>query len=199
MRLTILLLCLAATASAGIIFSNLGPAGNPYGGAYTAAGTPPFSEGTVFRAAASGSLTDVLVPIANEPSGVLTFDLYADASGQPGTLLEDWANVSVPTSITGLLTINSVAHPFLTAGNLYWFTTTTNATTSGFGLQWAANNQGVSGGLWGSSPGFPWARSFSVDFPMPALQLDSVPEPSTWLLFTCALSAVLWRRRATAR
>jgi len=114
----------ATISFGGVIYSALGP-GNTFGGAYTSVdGTSSFSEGVVFTAASSGNLTDVLVPVADDPTGVLTFNLYTDGGGQPGALLESWANMPVPVNITGPVTINSVAHPFLSAGSVYWFTAT---------------------------------------------------------------------------
>ena len=95
-KLTLLLL-LSSGSFAGVLYSDLGP-GNSYGGAYTAAGgTGVIQYGTGFTATSSGPLSQVLVPVGDDPLEILTFDLYLDnGAGQPGALLEEWSNMAVP-------------------------------------------------------------------------------------------------------
>lgn len=122
-----------------LLYSNLG-AGQAYGTDYdfvqVAGGTPGKSVyyiGTRFTAAASGTLSEVCVPVANS-QGTETFALYADPAGAPsktgfsGDPLERWTGVAVPVpdatvpvpSIP-LTMLTSQSHPQMTAGTTYWF------------------------------------------------------------------------------
>src|SRR5215471_13974730 len=100
-----LLLLLSSCSFAGVLYSDLGP-GNSFGGAYTAAGgTGVIQYGTTFTATNTGLLSQVLVPVGDDPLKTLTFDLYLDnGSGQPGVLLEEWSNMTVP-QFTALVTV----------------------------------------------------------------------------------------------
>ncbi len=127
------------TAGSTILYTNLG-AGQSYGTNFQfvqiaggAAGTSVFYIGTTFVTAASGKLSQVLVPVANS-QGLETFALYADPAGAPsssgfaGQPLESWTDVAVPKTSSSipipsipLLTLGSAARPALTAGSTYWF------------------------------------------------------------------------------
>jgi hypothetical protein len=193
------LLCFTGSSFAGVIYSNLGP-GNSFGGDYTSVHpTLPFSDAVRFVAGTSGALADVLVPVG-DVNGLLTFDLYQDSGGQPGTLLESWTNVTVPTDplIPTLLSLTSAAQPFLSSGTQYWFVATSApiVVSPSFGLFWSASTQVSSGGFWSSTNGGPFTGS--VDLVPPAIRLDSnsaAPEPATWAMLGCGLLGLVVRRR----
>ena len=134
-----------ARLEAAIIYTNLGGA-TTFTGAYTAENaTAPFSDGTEFTASVSGVLGQILTPIADALLS-MTFDLYTDSSGQPGILLEEWTNVPVPSSnLTSipLLTLTSVVNPTLSAGNVYWFVATSQATSDGSAIRASSAESGA--------------------------------------------------------
>ena len=89
---------------ASVIYSNLG-AGDSYSttGYLDGSNEGPFSLATEFIASATGNLGQVLTPIA-DALGSMTFDLYSDAAGQPGTLLEEWGtcrSIRLSTPLVG--------------------------------------------------------------------------------------------------
>jgi len=130
---------------------------------------------------------------------MLTFGLYTDSSGAPGTLLETWIDVTVPTSLPNLTTLTSVLHPLLSSGSTYWFLESNVVGASGRSIGWDANNQSIAGGVWtGTSPGS--VSQINPASPAPAIELDSaaVPEPASWLMVAAGLiGSVYWRRRST--
>jgi len=183
---------------ASVIYTNLG-AGESYStGGYSAeSGSGPFSLGTEFTASATGNLGQILAPVA-DALGSMTFDLYSDALGQPGTLLEEWANVTVDSSPYGfgnpLVTLISALNPILTAGDNYWFTATSAATS--VGVTWDTNTQGILGGLWDGNTSTVLTQGYPTEA-APAIEADSVaaPEPAAWMLLTCGLALLLAARR----
>jgi hypothetical protein len=199
-----LLLLLSSCSFAGVLYSDLGP-GSSFGGAYTAAGgTGVIQYGTTFTAANSGILSQVQVPVGDDPLTTLTFDLYSDnGSGQPGVLLEEWLNMTVP-QLTALVTLASVAHPSILAGNAYWFTATSaNIPADGihFGLQWADSPILSGGGIWSPNGSGGWTNIFTTS-PQAAVELDSAaPEPGSWVLLGCGLATLLakYRGRSSMR
>jgi hypothetical protein len=178
--------------SAATLYSNLGAGDSYSSGGWTTTSSGSFSDGTVFTAAGTGALATVFVPIA-DANGSLAFDLYADAAGHPGTLLEHWSSVTVPTSFVGipLLSLASVVQPVLSSGSIYWFVATSAATLTG--LTWD-QSQLSTGGIWvGSGTSL---TQILATFPAPAIKLVSaVPEPTTWVLLAAPLAAMLWFRR----
>jgi hypothetical protein len=180
--------------SAATLYSNLGSGDSYSSGAWSTTSSGSFSDGTVFTAAGTGALATVFVPIA-DANGSLAFDLYADSAGHPGTLLEHWSSVTVPTSLVSipLLSLASVANPVLSSGSIYWFVATSAATSTG--LTWDQSNQLSTGGIWvGSGTSL---TQVGATFPPPAIKLVSaaVPEPTTWVLLAAPLAAMLWFRR----
>jgi hypothetical protein len=198
----------AGSSFAGVIYTNLGP-GYSYGGAYTAAGgTGVIQFGTTFTATNSGPLSQVLVPVGDDPLKILTFDLYSDnGAGQPGALLEEWSNIAVP-QFTALVTLESVVDPLILAGDAYWFTATSqNIPANGinFGLQWADSPVLSGGGIWAPDGTGGWANEFNSPPNVEnqaAIELDTpTPEPGSWALFGFGLATVLakYRRRSSMR
>lgn len=74
----------------------------------------------------------------------------------------------VPTLSGSLTTLDSVVHPLLTAGDVYWFTATCAAEPQGHG------------GIWQDNFGN-WIQDFAGE-PPGAIELDSVAAtaPATW-------------------
>jgi hypothetical protein len=183
---------------ASVIYSNLG-AGDSYSttGYLDGSNEGPFSLATEFTASATGNLGQVLTPIA-DALGSMTFDLYSDAAGQPGTLLEERANVPVDSSLYPfggtLVTLISALNPLLTAGDNYWFTATSAETEVGVG--WNVNTQGVLGGFWATDISSTLTLYFPTS-PTPAIEVDSVsaPEPAAWILLTGGLALLLVTHR----
>ncbi|MGH9353640.1 MAG: PEP-CTERM sorting domain-containing protein [Terriglobia bacterium] len=193
-----------APLSASAIYSNLGP-GQSYlsAGFFSSSGSNPLYQGTEFIATSSANLSTVLVPVEST-DGLLTFGLYSDSSGTPGTLLESWSSVTVPTNFStfSLTTLTSVVNPLLSSGDTYWFLSSTVPSDGPRSLGWESNNQSIAGGLWaGSSPtGLSQVNPAS---PAPAIELDSAtststtPEPASWLMVAAGLiGSLYWRRRS---
>jgi hypothetical protein len=105
-----------------------------------------------------------------------------NGSGIPGSILESFDNISVPT---GVLTINSVATPLLQAGQIYWLGD--EPTGPGTVTGWYENNQGLTGDdafeTIGSGSWTNLGASGETDSVF-SISVTPVPEPSAgWLLF----------------
>lgn len=201
---SVLLLCLAAShpAAANVLFTNLGPGDsyntNLFDGYVTANSANPFSVATDFTATATGSLGTLLLPISDD-NGYVSLGLYTDSSGQPGTLLEGWTDISVPTTRTDipLLSVTSLLNPVLSIGITYWLVVTSPATISPIppsspALGWDASNQVSTGGIWVGNFAFPTPLSQAFpDSPAPAIELEATPEPATWIMLACGLIVVV--------
>lgn len=190
------ILCLAAicggAADADIIYSDFGP-GDSYSSIdYSIASGGPTTLGTDFVAAQSAALDTVTGVWSSGFSGSFiatwTVSLLADASGQPGAVLETWPVdlTSVPTPVT----LASTRHPELEAGMEYWLLLTTFPTANGCWCggvftRWAHNDEGVTGGEWVYWPPEGPGGSF-VDFysseSAPVIEVTGTPEPGTWVL-----------------
>ncbi|HLW76317.1 MAG TPA: choice-of-anchor R domain-containing protein [Bryobacteraceae bacterium] len=150
-----------------------------------------------FTLASSGFLSDVQLALAD---GGSTSDNYAikiaaDASGNPGTVLDSMPLTGVPNA-PGSVEANSVSNPFLTAGTTYWFEVT--ALSPGASTSWYVADQPVSGGAetLSSDGGSTWnAPNFTST--QSAFELDGgVPEPAAWTFTIGGLLALAaWRRR----
>jgi hypothetical protein len=116
--------------------------------------------------------------------------LYSDASGEPGTLLESWS-VPVPDSSDpgAIITISSVVHPSVSAGTPYWFVI--EDTTGAVNMTWGSYS-GTTGGIWVGLSATTLVQAFPT-YSMVAIELDSVPEPSSGLL-AGAGALLLWLR-----
>ncbi len=111
-----------------------------------------------------------------------------NGSGVPGSILESFDNLSVPT---GVLTINSVATPLLQAGQTYWLCD--EPTDPGTVTGWYENNQGLTGddAFETTGPGS-WTTlgASSETDSVFSISVTPVPEPSTvGLLFLSVLLA----------
>lgn len=156
---------------------------------------------TTFVTTAGGNLGDISTPVFSLHSPV-SFGLYTDSAGRPGTLLESW-NSTVPGLPGILTTLNSVQHPLLSADTPYWFVIPLTAVQKNE-VAWYQNSQGLNGGVWAGNlnPLF----QFSPGSPVPAIRLTSiaaVPEPGIPLLLISGLLALAlaraYRRPMAAR
>jgi hypothetical protein len=188
------LLLLSANGFSGTIYNNLGP-GNTFAGGYSATNTVPFSVGTEFITSSAGNLGDIIVPIANQPNGVVDFGLYTNGASQPGTLIESWNGVTVPNDLGNLtlVTLNSVLHPSLSASTIYWFTISSGPENPG-GIGWATSPTLTVGGFWDWSAPGPWNHALGDSAPV-GIRLDAAPEPATYLLIAGSLLVLSVRRR----
>jgi hypothetical protein len=183
----------AAVSSASIIFDNLGPSFvlNPVTNYYGPPAGGYFAE--PFVAASTGALGSIVTPLAGGVSlmSVFSLGLYSDSSGQPGALLENW-NTTLP-SVEALVTLSSSLHPTLFAGSSYWFVLSTPQDSA----VWYMNGIGAIGGLWEGVALTPLSHDFETNLTA-GLQVNSTPEPASWIFMASGLSmAMLARRRRT--
>lgn len=154
---------------------------------------------TPFVATGGGNLGTILTPIFSLNSPV-SFGLYTDSSGEPGTLLENWSS-PVPGFPAQIVTLTSALNPMLSAGTQYWFVIALTSSQKNE-LAWYQNNQAVNGGVWA---GFQLNAMF--DFvpgsPIPAIQLNSasssVPEPASGMLIGGGLFLLRFVRAKKSR
>ena len=129
-------LCLLALAlcsmpaMAGTLYSNLGTGTDVYyccqGWTISGTGTLGFSQSVAeeFQVGSNGSVGQIDVGVGYvEGNNAFDIGLYADSSGQPGTLLGAWNNLSSPQSFggcCGLITITGISGINLSTGTNYW-------------------------------------------------------------------------------
>jgi hypothetical protein len=166
---------------AGIIYSNLGP-GNTFNVNETYNTNFDFMA-TTFSSSGGGTLENILTPVFSVNSPV-TFGLYTNSGGQPGTLLESW-NATVPGSPAQFVTLTSQLNPSLSAQTQYWFVISLSQAQKEE-LDWYQNNQGVDGGIFLGNQ-LTGLDGFVPGSPAPAIQLVSVPEPASGILLGTSL------------
>jgi hypothetical protein len=165
---------------AGTIYNNLGP-GNTWIVNREWDSNFDFMA-SPFVATGGGKLDTIVAPFFSLRSSV-TFGLYTDSDGHPGTLLESW-NVPVPGFPGVLTTLTSVLNPSLSSGTEYWFLIDNPGPPNP--VAWYENNQGIPGGIWAGDK-----LSDPLDFdpasPLPAIQLNSIAEPASGILLGIGL------------
>ena len=190
-------IAIAQPCLAGTLYSNFGPGETFVLNNVYETGVPILA--TTFVATGSGHLGSVLIPIFTFDSP-LSFALYGDAGGQPGTLLESWT-LDVPLlEIDPRFTFASVVQPMLSAGTPYWFEITQ---TERFQTAWHPNNQGIDGGVFAGDD-LSQLLHFVPDSPAPAIELDStepapVPEPAPAPLLSGGVLMIAFRRVIAGR
>ncbi len=173
----------ACAASPAFVYNSFGP-GNTFnlsadwivGGSASPHGYQAHAE--YFVPAFSGYLDQVQVGTKLLGGGSVTefFIAQDNGSGIPGTVLEDFPNVTNPT---GLLTLNSVSTPLLQSGQKYWLCDQPVDANTYTG--WCLNTQGITNSFAGSTSQGSW---FAIGSPAVASSVFSisvipVPEPST--------------------
>jgi len=185
-------------AHAATIYSNVG-AGFPGDSSalYTTAGT---FFGTTFTTTGGGNLNTLSLDIEGTTSPV-TVGLYANSAGEPGTLLESWsATIPIGTGFPApaLTTLTSILNPSLSVATQYWVVLTQASANQ---IDWFGNDTSVAGGVWAGSAIGSLGQSFATGL-TPGITLTStapaVPEPTTWVLLSAPLIAMLWFRRRRA-
>jgi hypothetical protein len=175
----------------GAIFDDLGSASTFSGSSWLISNGSTFF-GTTFVTTAGGTLANIRLPIFS--SAALTMGLYANSSGEPGTLLESWTR-ALPNDGSTITTLTSVAQPVLLSGTQYWFVVNPSGGPS---WSWGQNNQAVTGGNWTGSSVNALAQSGNT-FAAPAIQLNSaavasgVPEPGSGMMITLGCVALAVR------
>jgi len=199
---------LPTTASAAAIFTNFGPAlsydttqgngmGNDFAGDVLAQGdsfTPTVTS--VFWSATLALSCVIGCPAPAD----FTIALNADNSDSPGSVIESFSLTGVLLNGLGNnntpITVTSILYPTLTAGTLYWITASSSIANT---LTWNNNSTGDTNDQAVSQDG--GATWFAPTGATPsALEVDSVPEPSTGVLLAGAgLLLGLARKRLAMR
>jgi PEP-CTERM motif len=182
-------------AGADIVYTTFGP-GNSYdttGGVVisgTNNGAGYFAQANAFAPASTARLDSVSVPIFGQ--GAISILIAADASGNPGATVENLGSITPGFSLS-IQTINSTAHPVLTAGTNYWLVLQPTDPSSGIDGGWSFSTPSTPPGERRTSPTGDWQTS---PFGGEAFEIDgaAVPEPSSFiLLILAAVGAVGWR------
>lgn len=178
-------------ASAGVIYSNIEPGDTfgpgvaiglePFGGPYNNAGI-----GFVSSQNYTFESMELAVSLFSGPN-VLDVDLMSSMGGLPNQVLESFTlNGDMSTdSATGLVTIDSVTHPLLEAGQVYWVVAAGGSTTTAF---WAENSNGVEGPNVSGPSLTSLVRDANTNT-VEAIEVSGnpVPEPGSWILMGGAL------------
>lgn len=183
----------AIAASADTLYTNVSPTYPPSSTGNVSTGATYL--GVAFTPSASGSLD--LLKFSARGTAPITLSLYADAGGQPGSVLESWL-VTLPTvSMAGQQTvISSVLHPLLAGATQYWLLFTQ---TTAFQVVWNYKDTGVTGGAWAGNT-LSTLHNGSSGSLMPSLTvIGAVPESgSTVMLLGAAMSAIFLLARPRA-
>lgn len=193
-KFLILLWALPALGST-ILYSNFAPTQPPYSSLGEDIDSQrKFTSG--FQVNTSGALTAIKLPLyartSPSLSGPLNIDLIEQIFGGFHTL-ESWTTPSSsvnPFSIT-LINLQSVLNPFLSTGTKYFLQLSVPNTETGT-FVWARNNQLDKQGqasINGSTGSGLTSGAFEVT------GTSGVPEPSTWLMLSSSIFALLLLRR----
>jgi hypothetical protein len=183
----------AATASADIVYTTLGPNSPLYdsvgGWAVTTSGS--VADAFAFQASSNTTVTRIDVAlnhIFGDDSYIVRF--HSDGGGSPGTVLNSWITGAAglyPLSSDALVSLNlSTA---ITGGNTYWLSiAAAGPITTG---AWNWNNQGISlNSASSSDAGISWTAQGSTTASGFQVIGSAVPEPSSFALMGIAIAGV---------
>jgi hypothetical protein len=208
MRIAIgtLIVGIAASANAGVIFSNLGPgdsfgttSGWVVGNRITPFGSTTLEIAAAFTPAAGAVFTgaDLATESIGQPGDLTVALLATGSSGTPDTALEMFI---VPAPMDpSLVSLQSALNPVLNAGTEYWL----DISSSSGAAVWLDNDQGALGPVASNQngQGFVLLTDFGGNPPVqPAFRINGdpiglfstsaaadAPEPSTFILVVAGL------------
>lgn len=191
-----LILFLAPSLQAGVLYDNLGPTNDfSHSGGYLIGvfDNANWRQGFQFTASSSGyvSSLDVAISYNEVLNETVTYQLYNDNLGTVGTLLEEFAVVaSMPwLAQTGIESVLGLGTTFLSAGSDYWLMATAPSWTV-----WSFNDTGDLLRR-AYNPGGPAGLTYDDGSIAAAFRLNSVPEPATLALITFGFAGIGYRRR----
>ena len=139
-------------ATAGTLFSNLGPAGNEYqcctGWTVSGTGTLGFSQSIAeeFQVSASGNVGQIDAGIGYV-EGLNAFNILLVQGNDPtGTVLGQWDNLASPQTFggcCGLITITGISGISLSTGTNYWLIAEPTSLDSTLWGAWNFSNSGI--------------------------------------------------------
>jgi hypothetical protein len=157
----------------------------------TSAGAGYFAQANTFTPSANYSLDSVSLPLLGQ--GSINVLLAADASGHPGTTVENLGSV-IPNFTVSIKTFDSASHSLLTSGTKYWLVVQPTDSTSGIDGGWSLSTPVTPPGERRTSPTGAWVTS---PFQGEAFQINgtAVPEPSSFILLGLTSLLLFSRRR----
>ena len=205
-----ILLC-AATASAGVLYSNFGP-GQTYDNNWATSGWYVGNDGAgnneviamPFTPSATANVADAILALGWDgvsPNTPINVYLESDTGlGYPGTILATLTQVgTIPNGPSGggLVTFLATTHPLVTAGTEYWIVAQEPNLASSMGWFYTVGDPtGPFAYDENNSPTGPWGATSGA---VSAFQVDATPEPSSLLLFGSGILGLAGILRKNAR